>query len=595
MTQTRASEAFSTTNARPRMVKILEERCPPRPMNPSQTNQNHNECRQKLKAHETPTLDPRFRRSDYIPSYIERSELAEILEQCQQEIAVIERSPAMFEEEKRSLEMTAGTCLSALSSQRRVPTEVLEIIFTMFCTVVHDYSFKLDYDNGNGDQNPDDRSISLEMPSLALTHVCSRWRGIATSLPCLWSSLSVNFNELPFDLTVPLGLYLSRSRASPLSLRITRFAGSRLEPLSEVGIAAWQKLASGFRRCRNLSSVVSYFDFPRLQDLSFPKLETVHDEEPHWVEGTNWFWNAVMKSPRLTTVSLHHIRGLFPFTRLRALEMPLLNVYEQCQLLVGLQSSQRLEILTIGSMYYYESRNRPPLVVDVKVPSLRTLFIGRKTCRNDSICLVGLLLSLSIPSLEYLMLSCGGGWPPSLLTLAARAPLLTTLNLCVHRVVYDRDSISGDMFTLLLHSHSFPGLIHLGLYVSDANTDRRAIGDSILVGVLSNLRMRPDSSIPLSGLKRVHLHVSQLSLNRRCVDQVLDLISERHSASRALTEFRVSRDPTPRLPGEERAEKIVLDPELQGDVQRIEGQLGVQVHFGEFDRRKYYSEKEEFD
>ncbi|KAL0066724.1 hypothetical protein AAF712_006329 [Marasmius tenuissimus] len=551
-------------------------------MNPSQTNQNHNECRQKLKAHETPTLDPRFRRPDYIPSYIERSELAEILEQCQQEIAVIERSPAMFEEEKRSLEMTAGTCLSALSSQRRVPTEVLEIIFTMFCTVVHDYSFKLDYDDGNGDQNPDDRSISLEMPSLALTHVCSRWRGIATSLPCLWSSLSVNFNELPFDLTVPLGLYLSRSRASPLSLRITRFAGSRLEPLSEVGIAAWQKLASGFRRCRNLSSVVSYFDFPRLQDLSFPKLETVHDEEPHWVEGTNWFWNAIMKSPRLTTVSLHHIRGLFPFTRLRALEMPLVNVYEQCQLLVGLPSSQRLEILTIGSMYHSEWRNRPPLVVDVKVPSLRTLFIGRKTCRNDPICLVGLLLSLSIPSLEYLMLSCSGGWPPSLLTLAARAPLLTTLNLCVHLAEYDRDP--SPVICSRCSSIHIPSPAS---FISD--------WDSILAGVLSNLRMRPDSSIPLSGLKHVHLHVSQLSLNRRCVDQVLDLISERHSASRALTEFRVSRDPTPRLPGEERAEKIVLDPELQGDVQRIEGQLGVQVHFGEFDRRKYYSEKEEFD
>ncbi|KAJ8079214.1 hypothetical protein PM082_021714 [Marasmius tenuissimus] len=113
--------------------------------------------------------------------------------------------------------------------------------------------------------------------------------------------------------------------------------------------------------------------------------------------------------------------------------------------------------------------------------------------------------------------------------------------------------------------------------------------------MLSDLRMRPDSSIPLSGLKRVHLHVSQLSLDRRCVDQVLDLISERHLASRTLTEFRVSRDPMPRLPGEEGAKKIVLDPGLEEDVQRIKGELGVQVHFREFDRRKYYSEKEEFD
>ncbi|KAL0066726.1 hypothetical protein AAF712_006331 [Marasmius tenuissimus] len=161
-------------------------------------------------------------------------------------------------------------CLSALSSQRRVPNEVWEIIFTTLCTTLHDYSFKLDYYYGISNQTNTYKTILLEIPSLVLTHVCSRWRGIAMSLPHLWSSLSIKFNELPFDITVPLELYLSRSQESPLSIRITRLAQYPLCGLSEVGLAAWQKLASGFRRCKNLTSPSPSSTFRDSKTYHFP-------------------------------------------------------------------------------------------------------------------------------------------------------------------------------------------------------------------------------------------------------------------------------------------------------------------------------------
>ncbi|KAJ8079211.1 hypothetical protein PM082_021711 [Marasmius tenuissimus] len=490
-------------------------------------------------SHDKHSLDPRFRHSDYNPSDVERYELIEIHKQCREELGIIEQEPVALEEQKRSLEITAGMCLSALSSQRRVPNEVWEIIFTTLCTTLHDYSFKLDYYYGISNQTYTYKTILLEIPSLVLTHVCSRWRGIAMSLPHLWSSLSIKFNELPFDITVPLELYLSRSQESPLSIRITRLAQYPLCGLSEVGLAAWQKLASGFRRCKNLTLAVSFFDLPRLEDLSFPQLEKVY-EEPFQVDTVQWFWGSMMASPKLKAVSLHYFRDFLPFARLKGLELRILHPREHQLLLAALPSCHSLEALTLTSMYHFV--NMPPLVREVEVPSLRKLSLGMKRCDKDISCLVGLLSSLSLPSLDSFELSCGRGWPVQLLTLAARAPLLTSLNLSIHFEDKDRESWSSDRFTPLLHSCSFPSLTHLELYVSDPGTDRRAFGDNVLSSILSDLRLRPDSSVPLSGLEHVHLHVSQLSLNHECVDQVLGVVSERHSASPALTWLRVSRD-----------------------------------------------------
>ncbi|KAF9263958.1 hypothetical protein L218DRAFT_298803 [Marasmius fiardii PR-910] len=160
------------------------------------------------------TLEPRFLRSDYVPTAAERSQLKKVLEggeeqvkRYEEEIELLPHRLDELEAAKNTVEATNTQCRDALSTRRRTPVEIWEMVFEVLCLSLHEYSFCVSYDS------------SKECPAMLVSQVCSLWRIIANGMPGIWSSLDVDL-DWPYNIEIPLELYLSNSKGCSLKIRI---------------------------------------------------------------------------------------------------------------------------------------------------------------------------------------------------------------------------------------------------------------------------------------------------------------------------------------------------------------------------------------
>ncbi|KAG7093311.1 hypothetical protein E1B28_006994 [Marasmius oreades] len=165
-----------------------------------------------------PTVEPRFLRNDYVPSVVEMSELKDVLEKGNRElngygedIAALRQTLERFTNAKSTVKKTTRQCRAAIFAQRRVPVEIWEMIFSMSCLSLCEYSFDVDYRSG---------SPLLGHPATLISQVCSRWRTIVKASSKLWSSINVNLSETRYNAVLPLEVYFSNSGDYPLKLRI---------------------------------------------------------------------------------------------------------------------------------------------------------------------------------------------------------------------------------------------------------------------------------------------------------------------------------------------------------------------------------------
>ncbi|KAG7093336.1 hypothetical protein E1B28_007016 [Marasmius oreades] len=256
-------------------------------------------------------LEPRFLRSDYVPSEIEISHLTKVLmeaekqvEQYEKDISVLRRKLDQLEKEKITAEAVTEQCRASLSVHRRVPVEIWELIFSRLCLSLHDYPF--------------DTNLLPGLPAILISQVCSRWKAIAGRLSSIWSSINVHLDEL-YDIRLPLETYLSNSAGYPLKIRI---AGQSNAPLTPQGVDVWQMLFKHINRCRELVMAIVLFCFnenhsPPVSNFNFSKLESLHEENviPGQCEWP-WFWQAIQEAPKLTTVTSLDSNRTLPFSRL---------------------------------------------------------------------------------------------------------------------------------------------------------------------------------------------------------------------------------------------------------------------------------------
>ncbi|KAG7093319.1 hypothetical protein E1B28_007001 [Marasmius oreades] len=357
------------------------------------------QCQQDLNApniRRFHILEPRFLRCEYVPSEIERSHLTKVLmetekqvEQYEKDISVLRQKLDQLEKEKIAAEAVTKQCRASLSVHRRVPVEIWELIFSILCLSLHDYSF--------------DTNLLPGLPAILISQVCSHWKAIAGGLPSIWSSINVQLREL-CDTRLPLETYLSNSAGYPLKIRI---AGQSNAPLTPQGVDVWQTLFKHINRCRELVMAIPSFcfnehHFPSISNFTFSKLESLHEEDV--IPGQRewpWFWQAIQEAPKLTTVTtLNSNRTLVPFSRLTTWEVHTSGPSEVCELFDALRSCDCLVSLTLPAIWSNSKYNVALSLPTVELPSLRRF--SAIAYRDQCGWLSTIVESLIMPLLETL-------------------------------------------------------------------------------------------------------------------------------------------------------------------------------------------------
>ncbi|KAL0566417.1 hypothetical protein V5O48_015595 [Marasmius crinis-equi] len=450
----------------------------------------------------------------------------------------------------------------------RVPGEVWEMIFSI-CSTLDRYSFRVECGPGEETQN-------VHLPALVLSQVCARWRGIMKSSPRLWSSISIEFIHLPFDIVPILELYFVGSKDYPLDIRIIRdsdYVYSLPPPLSKHDLSAWRTLSQHMPRCRNLSFRLAHIDLPEIGGLSFPRLESVCEEAVRYDSGeekSSWLWQALERSPILTRVSLFEFHHALPLSRLTSLELRCVMAREVGLLLDVLPTCERLEHLSLRGL----DDSDMDLVVlrHAEAPSsFRKISISGEDYTplwEDNLLLSSLLEALSMPSLVCIELRCTGR-PPSLLTTAKQSPRLERVHLMLHCPAASQ----SPSHTLVPFLRSLRNLMHLELTTNPVG--HPPYSDEVLVAVLSLLERRPDSSVCFPELKSLSLRLSCVTLDCAVVEKVLQALSDRCSASRTLKEFCLLVNPMLERNELEQIESAMLGPALVQRIRRVEQDYGI--------------------
>ncbi|KAF8065370.1 hypothetical protein FPV67DRAFT_181594 [Lyophyllum atratum] len=154
-----------------------------------------------------------------------------------------------------SLENLAVACKSALSPLRRIPSEILSLIFYYTICDPPDNFLTAGWNSLDSEQVPS-----------VLTKVCSSWRAVALAHRELWSHIWINLEVLSMNQNKPLPspsklkMFLERSGSQPLFIGF----GDLYAP-SSVAEKLFLLLLSQSRRWREVQFI---FDFSRLQTMN---------------------------------------------------------------------------------------------------------------------------------------------------------------------------------------------------------------------------------------------------------------------------------------------------------------------------------------
>jgi len=205
----------------------------------------------------TPPVAQELLQNNYVPSDAEISQIASLIDGVERDVcrydSEIRRLPntlITLKTRREELQRYRDEYKTLLSPIRKVPYDVLHIIFSMCCS---DFSGCLSMPKSRGIQSP--RIIAT---TLALSQTCTFWRKIVANVPHLWSTMSVNLAVITDDRHDALNLvelYLERSSSTLLTLDVFAFNryGEHVESLSNWGWPALSLLLAQDYRWKDVS------------------------------------------------------------------------------------------------------------------------------------------------------------------------------------------------------------------------------------------------------------------------------------------------------------------------------------------------------
>ncbi|KAK7051603.1 hypothetical protein VNI00_004582 [Paramarasmius palmivorus] len=318
-----------------------------------------------------------------------------VLEQCDQEIARLEKVVQQLKTQRSVLAERIERHSSLISPIRRLPIEILEEIFELVC---HD-------DDGYGLDTTSAAMCSKVTfaPTLYLTHVSCHWRRVASASTRLWSSIRI-YRHLPFDV---LRHYLAMSKEYPLNIVLSNCQAE----------GVFSVLYPHLPRIKQLNFQYAFDAFDELdikEPLSFASLRVLewddtnlnHDDLPDWLPAT------LRKAPRLTRVKIGYLpnQDSLPYHQLTVLEIAWIKDWNRLVTILRLCTNlQTLEVIVSGRAEY-----EVDLDVHAELTTLRFLSIDFDEDADPSC-----LRSLTLPSLTSVLAT----------TALASAPLEPFTNL----------------------------------------------------------------------------------------------------------------------------------------------------------------------
>ncbi|KAG7093306.1 hypothetical protein E1B28_006989 [Marasmius oreades] len=527
------------------------------------------------------TVEPRFLRNDYVPSVVEMSELKDVLEKgnrelkrYEEDIAVLRQTLERLENTKSAVENTTRQCRAAISAQRRVPVEIWEMIFSIICLSLCEYSFDVDYSD----------SPLLGLPTTIVSQVCFHWRTIAKSSLKLWSSIDVNLSNPSYNVALPLEVYFSNSRDYPLKLRIE---GDGPITASPYCVNLWKSLSRHMHRSRELTMAMEDWgdigDLPPVQRLTFPNLgfyceEITPPDELVWP----WFWQAIRKSTKLAVVSsfiVNRVLRAIPFSQLTNWDIHCIECCDDVDDFLDVaQSCTALKSLTLSDILSHDVPDFPVAAREVKLPSLRQLSIT--TDVDEYSWLAAIFGSLDMPSLETCDIS-HYAWPlPSeLLDMVRRSS--TSLKQLRLTLLDGWDACSSSDPLLLDILQAVPRLTDLELAVGEVPIEKiqpyTAFIDDMISALLSKFEDEPPDFF-LPQLHYFSLVVPCATLNTELVKRVLEVVSARQGTSHPLTQFHLVRRSDYGDKSQFKPERFVMERELLERIRMLdEGRVKVVI------------------
>ncbi|KAK1222799.1 hypothetical protein PQX77_014325 [Marasmius sp. AFHP31] len=517
-------------------------------------------------------LDARFGDSGYVPSHAEVAHLRGVLEEeekelarYQDEISALRRKLERLEDGERHLKSNVEWCRSGISAQRRIPLEIWELVFSILCLSLHEYSFSLD--NNRNAPWVDGWPAVFETPALTVSHVCSRWRNIANSCSRLWSSISVQLTARPRVDPMPLlETYLRRSKTHLLSLSLS------LDPdeghtlygdLTWKQKMAWKLLGSQFGRCRELAiGFDSTDEMPHLEGIELPNLISyrhlahssfVPQSLVQQTDQPGWFWPYVLSAPKLIDLTLEDFLPLswLPYRQLTSMTIRHIHDIDSVEGLFHLlPSCIALTELTLGAWEVPDEPIGPiPPILQhpVEVSSLRCLSLEGTDASDigmDNILVAVCLPKLSLPGLTTFNVN---GWTSVSSDFLQRCSrTLEKLSIDLPGLDDEDDSIHIDSVLSTLPVLSKLTHVELAIKRESYHVFLTPAINHFFTTFLSKLKAESDSGsdserhVFLPNLQSAHLTLSDMEMSTENVEAVLDAISSR-SGRTTTTTCRLTR------------------------------------------------------
>ncbi|KAL0065721.1 hypothetical protein AAF712_007204 [Marasmius tenuissimus] len=306
---------------------------------------------------------------------------------------------------------------------QQIPLEIWQEIF-MFACLSEDYSFD------TPDPSTEAESERITCLPYDITLVCSRWRKVASSLPCLWTAISVDLYGVSQDVRPILRTYLRNARDRPLKIRLSRLFQSKPHQIQfkDNAMHAYNYLLRNIDKCWDLTLTHCGSFSPDVPDDALPNMDDgfpslrvleidLNTDESEILE--IYLRNALQYTPILTTLKIGGVFPevpVYPFDQLTQLNISKLKYCTIDILRTWLPLCTNLRVLFLPDVLYENDSDRPynNQYNQKPMPSLADLIVNIDEYPDD---IYPFFSVFQFPSLSKLCMRISGdfapgdGWP----------------------------------------------------------------------------------------------------------------------------------------------------------------------------------------
>ncbi|KAL0063518.1 hypothetical protein AAF712_009615 [Marasmius tenuissimus] len=433
-------------------------------------------------------IESHFLSSNYVPTNAEISRTKMFIQEEEAALAACERGIASFhqvledlETRRMVLEERIKQRRDTVSVRRRIPVELWEQIFAMVYSMKED-EYLLTLRSSRG-------VLPVMAPAVALSQVCSRWRGIVLSTPGLWASISISFSSILPSFQPILELYLRNSKQHPL--RIELAGGSFFGSIPYDVRVLWDTIMSHIPRCESLACCHLGRRFVMPRD-SLSNITTLIDDE---TDDCSAWQDALKDAHRLTSVTswflypLHHL----PYNQLASLEYRSLlhkdierlarKVLPSCAKLKSLVLRDPVADSSHTDISHGSSRSRLRTIPTLR--SLSVIFSALEDAVDVGSSIYETIFSLKAPALTTLRLNFSQGqaaeWAPALVAvLAQTSASLRSLSLSIAHLSIPRNQALSALLEVVPNLVEFDLVLERARGTTPHSMDRWAYQDFLL-------------------------------------------------------------------------------------------------------------------